>query len=162
MNVKNMYLESPVGVTGGNTANMPRQNVSTSAEIAKAFSSGKGTILDSGTTDTYFPADLMAKFTAAFSKASGGVTFSSGNVKLTTAQLAALPTIILTLEGLVNGTTVDIAMPYSSYIDSVGDGKRWLVGYREDFFAFNIFRLCVFLLNNFINDREVFISSLSN
>ena len=32
-----MYLESPVGVTGGNTANMPRQNVSTSAEIAKAL-----------------------------------------------------------------------------------------------------------------------------
>eukprot|EP01038_Epipyxis_sp_PR26KG_P007871 gene7871-10685_t len=84
---------------------------------------GKGTIVDSGTTDTYLPAELSKKFSDIFKKVTGGIVFTSGNIKLSKDQLQKLPTITLVLEGLVsrNSSRIEINMPWSSYVDSLGD-----------------------------------------
>ena len=112
----------------------PESTLSTAAAVASgeavsldddatrhAFAHSKGTILDSGTTDTYLPSTISAQFSAAF-KAVAGVAFFTGNSKLSAKQLAKLPTIVFSLESTTNGSTVEVAMPYSSYVDSVGEG----------------------------------------
>eukprot|EP01036_Dinobryon_divergens_P029752 gene29752-38893_t len=59
------------------------------------FSSGRGAIVDSGTTDTYLPQTIAKKFAEAFAKASDGSS---------------------------NGEVVEVSMPWTNYVDSVGDG----------------------------------------
>jgi hypothetical protein len=91
----------------------------------------KGVIVDSGTTDTYLSLALLKKFAESFKKASG-VNFitpgpgptkdKSGTIKLSAEQLESLPTIVFNLLTPTN-TTIEVSMPMSSYVDSVGDGK---------------------------------------
>jgi hypothetical protein len=50
------------------------------------YNNGKGTIVDSGTTDTYLPAAINSKFTSLF-KSISGVGYSNGNVQLSQDQL---------------------------------------------------------------------------
>jgi hypothetical protein len=91
----------------------------------KVLNTGKGVIVDSGTTDTYLPAAIATKFQAAFKKATNNaIAFSNNNIPLTAEQLKALPTIVFTLQGTADkDDKVVISMPSSSYVDSVGGGK---------------------------------------
>ena len=85
------------------------------------YNEGKGCIIDSGTTDTYLPAALMGKFTEIFKKIAG-IPFSTGNIQLSAEQLAKMPNIVFNFEG-TDGKPFEVAMPWTSYVDSVGNGK---------------------------------------
>ena len=50
--------------------------------FVKVFALGRGTIVDSGTTDTYLPQIIAKKFMENFSKITGGIQFSQGNIPL--------------------------------------------------------------------------------
>lgn len=43
-------------------------STTTSGPHTKQFNTGQGTIVDSGTTDTYLPRSIQAAFTSAFKK----------------------------------------------------------------------------------------------
>ena len=88
---------------------------------ASKYNGGKGTIVDSGTTDTYFPSAFADKFSSLFKDLSG-VKFSSGNVALSSADLARMPNIVFTFEG-TDGKPFTILMTWTNYVDSVGGGK---------------------------------------
>jgi len=88
---------------------------------ASKYNGGKGTIVDSGTTDTYLPSQFNDKFTELFKDISG-VKFSSGNVALSSSELARMPNVLFTFEG-TDGKPFTILMPWTNYVDSVGGGK---------------------------------------
>ena len=69
-----------------------------------SMNSGKGVIIDSGTTDTYLHRSLAKPFNAAW-KSITGQPYSNLPVRLTRQQIAELPTILIQL------------MPYSSGFD---------------------------------------------
>eukprot|EP01033_Poteriospumella_lacustris_P009969 gene9970-7131_t len=119
-------------------ASTPAAAPSSAAPPAGVLNSGRGVIVDSGTTDTYLPAALAEPFRAAFKAAARGIVFSTGNIPLTPAQIATLPDIAFDLlavpsEGSSEGGSgggggsaeevVTVRMPVASYLDSVGDGK---------------------------------------
>ena len=61
------------------------------------------------------------KFTELFKDISG-VKFSSGNVALSSSELARMPNVLFTFEG-TDGKPFTILMPWTNYVDSVGGGK---------------------------------------
>lgn len=85
------------------------------------LNTGKGVIVDSGTTDTYLPASLKTKFTTAFNKLAG-VYYTESDIKLTAAQLARMPNIVFVLEN-TDGKPFQITMPWTNYVDNVGNDK---------------------------------------
>ena len=87
---------------------------------ASKYSSGKGVIVDSGTTDTYLPQAIQAVFAQKFRELSG-IEFSSANFKLTDRQLMSIPNVVFVLQG-TDGQPFDVVMPWTNYIDKVGDG----------------------------------------
>ncbi len=93
----------------------------TIGEDNSKYNSGKGCIVDSGTTDTYLPSSISTKFQALFKQISG-IAFTQANIPLTSQQLAKMPNLIFEFES-TDGNTFQITMPWSSYVDSVGGGK---------------------------------------
>ena len=85
------------------------------------FNGGKGVIVDSGTTDTYLPASVANKFGQIFKQLSGH-DMTTNNVALTEEDLAKMPNIVFALEG-INGKPFEVTLPWTNYVDSVGDGK---------------------------------------
>lgn len=85
------------------------------------YNSGKGVIVDSGTTDTYLPASIAAKFGQIFKQMSGK-DMTTNNIVLSENDLAKMPNIIFSLEG-TNGKLFEVTLPWSNYVDAVGDGK---------------------------------------
>jgi hypothetical protein len=85
---------------------------------------GKGTIVDSGTTDTYLPYNLAPAFKALFSSLTGGIAYENKLIKLTDRKYASLPTIVYRLEGATGGQ-VDIHQPPRSYLERHGDGDSY-------------------------------------
>jgi hypothetical protein len=87
----------------------------------KYYNSGKGPIVDSGTTDTYLPLAIANQFKTVFKKLSG-VSFSNANIPLTDHQLVNMPDVNFVLKG-EDGQPFDLIMPWTSYIDKVGENK---------------------------------------
>lgn len=132
VNVRNVYLRPAGSASGALEPIAP--NV--------AYLLGKpSAVVDSGTTDTYLPASVAAQFAAALKKVTDGLDFKAKEWKLTKAQLSQLPSIVFRLQatGPVAeaavaqqgnnsaiptygpGTVVDVVMPWTSYLDNVGD-----------------------------------------
>jgi hypothetical protein len=86
------------------------------------FNTGKGTIVDSGTTDTYLPSAALGSFRTLFQSISG-MQHSNNVVEMSPAQVARLPTIVYRLEGLTEGSTIDIEVPPSSYVEAFKGGR---------------------------------------
>jgi len=87
-----------------------------------AFNTGKGTIVDSGTTDTYLPRGVAAQFSTAF-KAASGVEFVGGKqYTMSKAQVSALPAVYFDLNNGEDQGGVTVAMPASHYLDEVRPG----------------------------------------
>jgi hypothetical protein len=90
--VKNIYIRSG----GGQSA----QSIDTKHQTIKVrmdpkkLNSGKGVIVDSGTTDTYVNKQVLQEFNKAWKKATGK-TYSHSPVSLTDEQLRRLPTILI-------------------------------------------------------------------
>ncbi len=85
---------------------------------------GKGTIVDSGTTDTYLPSALAASFKALFLSMTG-LQHSNNVVQLSVAQFALLPTLLVSLEGVAGeGSRVTVEVPPLSYMEHM-KGDRY-------------------------------------
>lgn len=111
-----------------------------------SLNTGKGAIVDSGTTDTYLPSSIRAEFTMLFRKISG-ISYSNTNIHISRMQYLKLPDIYFTLEGK-DGTPFTITMPATSYVEQVSKGK----------YAFRIYLTedsGVVLGGNFMNGMNV-------
>ena len=84
---------------------------------AHKYNTGKGAIIDSGTTDTYLPASSLHNFAALF-RIISGVTYSNGKRDLTRQEYDSLPTVIYCLED-TDGKTMHIESPPSSYTETI-------------------------------------------
>ncbi|KAL4127948.1 hypothetical protein PRIC2_006944 [Phytophthora ramorum] len=90
---------------------------------AGTINSGRGIIVDSGTTDTFFDAKGQRSFLNAFKNAAGGRAYNEKSMKLTTDELASLPTISIILSGMKGDGTDDIQLdvPASQYLTPSDD-----------------------------------------
>jgi len=83
------------------------------------FYAGKGTIVDSGTTDTYLPAEITRQWNALFAEMSGGMAYSNKMQQMSDADFARLPTLVYRLQAFDGKGTVDIESPPSAYTETV-------------------------------------------
>ena len=86
------------------------------------YNTGKGTIVDSGTTDSYLPTSISKKFTPIFKELSGGLNYHNKVQTITPQQFKKLPIIVFTLEGS-DGGKIMVKMPPESYAEEVGTDK---------------------------------------
>ncbi|KAF1793856.1 Peptidase family A1 domain [Phytophthora cactorum] len=84
---------------------------------AGTINSGRGVIVDSGTTDTFFDSKGSRTFMKAFRNAAGR-EYSEKRMDLTNDELAALPTISIILSGMKGDGTDDVQLdiPASRYL----------------------------------------------
>lgn len=109
------------------------QTFSKKNTVATAFTgSSMGTIVDSGTTDTYLPSALLGEFSAAF-KAITGIAFRANTqISLTTEQMNIFPDILLELEG-ASGSPVVVRMPWQNYVEKdAGSNKYEFILFFEE------------------------------
>lgn len=85
----------------------------------------KQAVLDSGTTDTYFPLALFPKF-ANYFKSITGIEYTNDDIELSDDMLAKLPDIELVFNDLTGKPFVTY-MPVASYVEDVGEG---MFGFR--------------------------------
>lgn len=84
---------------------------------ASAMNAGSGTIVDSGTTDTYLPSKLKDSFEKAF-LAVTGIRYTAGTAyTLTSAQVKSLPDIKITMRDEAGTGSFDLYFPVSAYAD---------------------------------------------
>lgn len=91
---------------------------------AASLNTGKGVIVDSGTTDTFFVSGASRAFDSAFSRAAG-VDYSTTKMKLSRQTFAALPNITIILSGMKGDGTDDVELEippqkYLTPLDNVG------------------------------------------
>ncbi|GMG18135.1 unnamed protein product [Phytophthora fragariaefolia] len=95
---------------------------------AGTLNSGRGVIVDSGTTDTFFDGRGKRAFMKAFSDAAGR-DYSEKRMKLSSDELATLPVISIILSGMKGDGTDDVQLdvPASKYLSPSDDGgSRYL------------------------------------
>ncbi len=83
---------------------------------------GKGTIVDSGTTDTYLPTALYSNFVNLF-KSLTGITYSNNAISLTPEQFSKMPNVVYKIEGLEEGSIIEITVKPTSYIEKYKNGR---------------------------------------
>ena len=93
--VRKLYLRSDGGQSA--KADDADQHITEIRMNLSQVNSGKGVIVDSGTTDTYFHRSLKAPFEEAF-KAVSGRDHSNRAIKLSHGELMALPTLLVQLD----------------------------------------------------------------
>lgn len=100
----------------------PTNNVTTSLDQTQSmFTDLKTVIIDSGTTDTYFPTISKETFTKLFLKITG-LHYSPGvSVFKAKDRMHLLPSIIYRFED-PNGHFIDVERPPSSYVETTNDG----------------------------------------
>ncbi len=89
--VKNIYIRSG---GGSSTLSSGSQKIVKVRMDVAAFNSGKGVIVDSGTTDTYLNQQVAKEFNKAWIKITGS-SYSNMPITLTKEQLNMLPTILI-------------------------------------------------------------------
>ncbi|GMF13809.1 unnamed protein product [Phytophthora lilii] len=90
------------------------------------INSGRGVIVDSGTTDTFFDGSGKRSFMKAFSDAAGR-DYSEKQMKLSSDELAALPVISIILSGMKGDGSDDVQLdvPASQYLTPSDDGSAY-------------------------------------
>ena len=89
----NVYLRTNGG-QGAASDDPSRQHIMKIPVSAEEMNSGKGVIVDSGTTDTYLHKSIAGVFGEAW-KAVTGKSYSNSAVRLTRSELLRLPTVLL-------------------------------------------------------------------
>jgi len=87
---------------------------------------GKGTIVDSGTTDTYLPQVLHTPFVTLFRKFTNGLTYKNEIMHMTLEELKQkMPIIVIRLESIPTAATpfIDIPIYPESYFEQLGPKK---------------------------------------
>jgi hypothetical protein len=105
--VKKLHLR-PGGGSSAKIEN-PEDIITVTADLF-SMNSGKGVILDSGTTDTYLHKSLAQPFNIAWKKITGK-PYSNLPVKLTRQQISELPTILIQLVPFDNSFDVNFGSP---------------------------------------------------
>lgn len=91
----------------------------------ETLNSGKGVIVDSGTTDTFFEKSGARAFLSAFEKAAG-MAYSENKMNLRPDDLASLPNITIVLEGMSGGDDdIELSIPAEKYLTLSDDGKYY-------------------------------------
>ncbi len=144
--VKNIYIRSGGGQSA-RSVDPIHQTIKVRLN-AKTLNSGKGVIVDSGTTDTYLNKRVAADFTNAWRKATGQA-YSNAPLSLTPEQLRSLPTVLIqcqafsksfdpviedydTIAGYASSLDPDspkdllIAIPATSYMDYSPITQRYM------------------------------------
>jgi hypothetical protein len=80
------------------------------------YAAGKGTIVDSGTTDTYLPSAVRGQFQALF-RSLTGKEYSNKQAYYTKEQFSKLPTVVFRLQAAGQAGTVDLEVAPSSYME---------------------------------------------
>lgn len=95
---------------------------------ADTINSGRGVLVDSGTTDTFFDGRGNRKFMKAFRHAAGGQEYSDEHMRLSHEDLAALPIISIVLSGMKGDGTDDIQLdvPASKYLSLSDDNESYV------------------------------------
>lgn len=88
------------------------------------LNSGKGVIVDSGTTDTFFVAAGSRAFLRAFERAAG-VAYSENKMDLNEDDLAALPNITIVLDGGSSSDDVELVIPPYKYLTPADNGAYY-------------------------------------
>lgn len=84
---------------------------------SSVLNSGKGVIVDSGTTDTYLPRGIASAFKQAW-KAQTGRTYANSKMTLSPEQFRALPTVSFLFDGQ-DGQQVEVHMRPDAYMEKV-------------------------------------------
>ncbi|TYZ53841.1 hypothetical protein PybrP1_004602, partial [[Pythium] brassicae (nom. inval.)] len=90
------------------------------------LNSGKGVIVDSGTTDTFFVSAGSRSFLRAFERAAG-IPYSETKMDVRKADFATLPNITVVLEGVSGGDDVELVIPPHKYL-TVSDNGQYYYG----------------------------------
>jgi hypothetical protein len=110
--VLNVSMKSCVKNNTVEGGEMIRDRVHLNIDVNSAFNNrhkNKGTIVDSGTTDTYLPEVIGTEFARVFKEISG-VAYSGSAVKLSKEQYDQLPTIVFTLQGVRENTPIEVSL----------------------------------------------------
>lgn len=91
--VKNVYIREGGGQRA--TADGPHQKVEKIVADIYSMNSGKGVIIDSGTTDTYLHNSIAARFERVWERVTGGKKYSNEPVKMDAKDLLLLPTVLV-------------------------------------------------------------------
>eukprot|EP01041_Mallomonas_annulata_P005595 gene5595-11281_t len=130
----------------------PISNTTNRLDVPMArYNEGKGTIVDSGTTDTYMPSSIRNAFVTLFRKISG-VPYSNALIKLSPLQYSKLPDLIFRIEGLSGNPPIEITMSAKSYAEK----------HKMDKYTFRIYlseQRGVVLGANFMNGKNVLFDS---
>jgi len=82
---------------------------------AQHYASGEGSIVDSGTTDTYLPKAVQKKFTSIF-KDLTGFSYTNEEVPLNAAKLAKIPDVVFQIKD-VDDNIFEVTMAWSALAD---------------------------------------------
>ena len=88
----------------------------------KYFMSGKGTIIDSGSSQSYLPIGLKGPLARAF-KTLTGISLSDKPVKLSSRQYKDLPSLVFTFKRVGSNTSFDVSMSKSEYVEKIDDNN---------------------------------------
>lgn len=105
VNVRNLFLRKNGGVSaklenGGDNRNLKKGEdlIVRLPMQSKSVNSGKGVIIDSGTTDTYLSKTLAKDFGESWKEITG-MSYSNTALKLSKEAVDKLPTLLIQLEG---------------------------------------------------------------
>jgi hypothetical protein len=101
-----------VGIFLVNRKSGDRQSL---AADAQHYAGGEGSIVDSGTTDTYLPKAVQKKFTSIF-KDLTGFTYTNDEVPLNAAKLAKIPDVVFQIKD-VDDKIFEVTMAWSALAD---------------------------------------------
>jgi len=96
-------------------------NVKSVDATSQKYNSGKGCIVDSGTTDTYLPSSIAYQFNSIFKELSG-MSYSNKPMEIKPEIFENLPVIVFKFES-TNGKPVYIEMPPESYSEQLDVNK---------------------------------------
>lgn len=89
--------------------------------LRRAFADGKGTLLDSGTTDTFLPGEVGPAFAGAWKEETGGLNYARQRSKrYTYEEFEKLPTMYVVLRG-----NVTIEVPPFHYMENAVSETEW-------------------------------------
>jgi len=107
--LKNVYIQQG---TGSEDYYLPQSRPELVKKIPirlESVNSGKGVIVDSGTTDTYLSETLKKPFLAAWADATGGEEYHNNAMKMSRSQMLKLPTVLIQMQayGTKNAGSLD-------------------------------------------------------
>jgi hypothetical protein len=99
-----------------------------SKSLLSVVNSGTGTIVDSGTTDSYFPREMEKAFTTTFKQITGHV-YSNIEMTLTPYDYEKLPSLVIRVKGSDDREPyVDIEISPHNYMEAVGKESQYIGG----------------------------------